>query len=113
MLPSLPSAIWKIRNTLSENLGAHQFGGSACTPVAFSLGGSQMLLEKGEACEDCEKLSLAVQSSAPSVTWKVTQQSRRETKPDFPISELSLLSAQGCRKTTLHSISLLTWLSIL
>lgn len=62
MLPSLPSVIWKIRNTLSENMGAHQFDASACTPVALPLGGSQMLLEKGKACGDCEKLSLAVQS---------------------------------------------------
>lgn len=63
--------------------------------VGFSLRGSQVLFKKGEAHGHCVKLSLAVQCSAPSVTSEVTQQNRRETKPDFAISELSLPVCTG------------------
>lgn len=57
-----------------------------------------MLFEKGEAYGHCVKLSLAVQSSAPSVMSKVTQQSRRGTKPDLPSLELSLPVCTGLQK---------------
>lgn len=96
MLLSLPSVIWKIRYALSRiEVVLTSLVVVLCIPVAFSLGGSEMLFRKGEAYGHCVKHSLAVQSSAPSVTSEVTQQNRRETKPDLPISELSLPVCTG------------------